>query len=60
MNVTVSKGNTHEKCKKNLFYCGGGQALEQIAQRVYGVSVCGDSQNPTRRGPGQRAPADPP
>lgn len=38
--------------------CEGGQTLEQAANRGCGVSICGDSQNPTGHGPGQPVLAD--
>jgi len=41
------------KCKKKLFYCASGQALAQVAQRGYVVSILGDTQYPTRHGPEQ-------
>lgn len=52
MNFTVSKGNAHEKRKKNLFCCGEGQALEQVAQRGSGVPVCGNIEPPLDMGLG--------
>lgn len=30
------------KCKEKLIYCKGGQTLEQVTQRQYGVSILGD------------------
>jgi len=43
------------KCKKKAFYCTDDQALAQAAQRVCGVSILGDIQNPT--GHSARQPA---
>lgn len=41
--------------KKMFFYCKGGQVLAQVVQRSCGVSIHGDNQNPTGRGPRQLA-----
>ena len=46
-------------CKKNLFHCEGGQAWEQVAQRGCGVSIPGDTQNPTEHVREQSDLADP-
>lgn len=37
----------------------GGQTLEEVAQRVYGVSILRDIQNLAEQGPGQPALPDP-
>ena len=47
------------KCKKNAFYCKDGQALAQVAQRGCGISVLGDTQNPTGCSAEQPALGDP-
>lgn len=45
--------------KKNPFsYCEGDLMLEQVSQKVSGVSIHGDTQNPSGHGPGQPALAD--
>ena len=47
------------KHNKPLFYCEGGQTLEEVAWRGCGVSILGDIQNPSGHGPGQPALAAP-
>jgi len=42
-----------------LFSCESGQALEQLAQRGYGISISGDIQNLTGCRSGQSTLADP-
>lgn len=42
-----------------IFYCEGAQTLEQGTHRDFGVSICGDTQNPTGHGLGQHAVPDP-
>lgn len=49
----------HVKNSRKNFFCGDGQALEELAQMSYGVSVHGDTQNRNGHGPGQPVPADP-
>lgn len=41
-----------------LFHCDGGQILEGVAQIGCGVSITGDTPNPTGYGPGKVALAD--
>ena len=41
--------------QETFFYCEGGQALEQVAQRGCGVSILGEVQKLTGRSPGQMA-----
>ena len=41
-----------------FFKCECGQTVEQVVQRGCGVSICGDTQKPSRHGPGQLAVAD--
>lgn len=49
-----------KKKKKLTLYSKNGHVLEQIGQRGgYGVSIHGDTQNPTGCGPGQSIPDDP-
>lgn len=59
-----TRGNGHKmKYRKfhlrNNFNCEGGQTLAQVAQSSYGVTIFGDTQNPTGHGLGQPALADP-
>lgn len=42
-----------------LFSYEGGQTLEQVACRGSRVSICGDTQNPTRHSPEHPALVDP-
>jgi len=42
-----------------LFHCEGDQALAQVVQGGGGVSVLGDTEKPSRHGPGQTALAGP-
>lgn len=42
-----------------ILCCEGGQALERVAHRDFGVSICGDTQNPAGPGLGQHAVPDP-
>ncbi|KAK4811097.1 hypothetical protein QYF61_016383 [Mycteria americana] len=65
----ITTGNGHKlkyrkfclniRKKTPLFYCEGGQTLEQVAQRGCGVSVLGDIKNPTGCGPEEPALVDP-
>lgn len=41
------------------FFSECAQILEQVAQRICGVFILGDTQSPTGDGPGQPAVADP-
>lgn len=45
--------------KTNTFILWGGQTLEQVAQRSWGVSATGDSQNLTRQDLEHPAPVNP-
>lgn len=45
--------------KRNFFYCEGGQTLEHVAWRGYGVSVLGDIKNLTGHDPKQPDLGDP-
>lgn len=47
------------KHKKNFLVKKSGRTLEQAAERGCGVSILGDTQNPTGPSPGQPALADP-
>lgn len=38
--------------KKTSFYCEGGQIQEQVPQRSWVISSCGDTENPNRHSPG--------
>jgi len=43
------------EAKKKRFYHMGGQTLEQVAQKVCGVSILRDMQTPVGHGSGQPA-----
>ena len=45
--------------KIKLIYYEGGRTLEQVAQRVCGIAIPGDTQTPTQHSPGQVALGDP-
>ena len=45
--------------KKPLSYLQGGQPVDQVAQRGRGVSILGDTQNPTGLWPNQADQVDP-
>lgn len=57
--TVLSTGNSTETQVQTFFYCEGAQTQAQIAQRGCGVSILGDTGNPTGHGPGQPAPVDP-
>jgi len=44
---------------KKHFYCEGGQALAEVAQRSCGISILGGVQKAPGHGPGQPAVGDP-
>lgn len=45
--------------RKDFFYCEGGWAMKQVAQRACGFSHFGDTQNPSEHDPGQPALGSP-
>lgn len=49
----------HKKAPQTLFLHEDAQALAQVAQRGYGVSILADIQSPTGRGPENPAVAGP-
>jgi len=58
--VSSEKGQENPpECKKKLFYCVGSQTLAHVAQRHYGVSIFGDTQNSPGCGPEQLAVVEP-